>query len=110
LGGGSAATQEQIGNAVPLGIAYHLDVAIADYLRPHLLARAEIEKSEVIAPIASPPPRPHRHSKLPLREVQLGGFSFSRLAVRRIEWKRWSRLQRAAGAVHMTGAVYVYEL
>jgi hypothetical protein len=39
-------TQEQIGNAVPLGIAYHLGVAIADYLRPHLLARAEIEKGE----------------------------------------------------------------
>ena len=85
-------TQEQIGNAVPLGIAYHLGVAIADYLRPHLLARAEIEKSEVIAPIASPPPRPHHLSKLSLREVRLGGFS--RLAVRRIEWKRWSHLQR----------------
>jgi hypothetical protein len=87
-------TQEQIGNAVPLGIAYayHLGVAIADYLRPHLLARAEIEKSEVIAPIASPPPQPHSRSKLSLREVRLGGFS--RLAVRRIEWKRWSRLQR----------------
>jgi hypothetical protein len=48
-------TQEQIGNAVPLGISYYLGVAIADYLRPHLLARAEIEKGEVIAPIASPP-------------------------------------------------------
>ena len=46
----------------------------------------------MIAPVASPPPRPHRYSKLSLREVRLGGFS--RLAVRRIEWKRWSRLQR----------------
>jgi hypothetical protein len=51
----AAHPQEQIGDSVPLGIAYHLGVAIADYLRPHLLARVELDKGEAITPIALPP-------------------------------------------------------
>ena len=36
-----ALTQEQVGNAVPLGLTFHLGVKIASYLHPLLLAREE---------------------------------------------------------------------
>jgi site-specific DNA-cytosine methylase len=34
-------TQEQVGNAVPLGLTFHLGVKVVSYLRPLLIERAE---------------------------------------------------------------------
>ena len=87
-------TQEQIGNAVPLGIAFHVGSSIAAYLRPHLIARSTEPKAADEVATCRPPSSPARHGpRLSLREIRLGGFN--RLAVRRLEWKRWCWLQRA---------------
>jgi hypothetical protein len=87
-------TQEQIRNAVPLGLAFHVGSSIAAYLRPHLIARYSEPKAVDEAATGHLLSSPARHGpRLSLREIRLGGFN--RLAVRRLEWKRWCWLQRA---------------
>jgi hypothetical protein len=86
--------QEQIGNAVPLGLAFHVGPSIAAYLRPHLIARSSEHRAVDEAATGHLLSSPARHGpRLSLREIRLGGFN--RLAARRLEWKQWCWLQRA---------------
>jgi hypothetical protein len=67
--------QEQIGNAVLLGLAFHVGPSIAAYLRPHLIARSSEPKAVdgAVCPLLRSPeklaPRPT------LRETRLGGLN-----------------------------------
>ena len=102
-------TQEQVGNAVPLGLAFHLGVRLASYLHPLLLAREEegggATASQHCAP-SSPKnkmfpssracralrARKRPGSKVCMHELRMVGFS--RRAAKLIEWKRWCWLQK----------------
>jgi hypothetical protein len=87
-------TQEQIGNAVPLGLAFRVGSSIAACLRPHLIARSSGHKAVDEAATGHLLRSPARHGpRLSQREIRL--VAFNRLAVRRLEWKRWCWLQRA---------------
>jgi hypothetical protein len=80
-------TQEQIGNAVQLGLAFHVGSSIAAYLRSHLIARSSEHKAVDEAATQPLLRSPAKHGpSLSLREIRLRGCN--RLAVRRLEWNR----------------------
>jgi hypothetical protein len=103
-------TQEQVGNAVPLGLTFHLGVKVVSYLRPLLNGReADEGDASNIRPFASsstvkarsvPSSRACRELRTRrgaaaifcLHELRMTGFS--RRGAKLIEWKRWSWLQR----------------
>ena len=98
-----ALTQEQVGNAVPLGLAFHLGVRLASYLRPLLLAREKEGGGATVSQLR-PPSSPKKNkfpssracqalrerkrvgTKVCLHELRMVGFS--RRAAKLIEWKR----------------------
>jgi hypothetical protein len=104
-------TQEQVGNAVPLGLTFHLGVKAVSYLRPLLTEREEGGDTSKRRPFSSssttearffPSSRACRElrtrkgvaAKVCLHELRMTGFS--RRAAKLIAWKRWSWLQREA--------------
>ena len=102
-------TQEQVGNAVSLGLTFHLGVKVVSYLRPLLTERAgggDASKRRPLTSASTKEARPSPSSracrelrtrkggaaKVCLHELRMTGFS--RRAAKLMEWKRWSWLQR----------------
>ena len=102
-------TQEQVGNAVPLGLAFHLGVKVVSYLHPMLASREEgggdaasPQRCAPLSPTTSTFPssqacqvlraRKLAGGEICLHELRLVGFS--RRAAKLIEWKRWCWLQK----------------
>ena len=102
-------TQEQVGNAVPLGLAFHLGVRVTSYLHPMLASRekggggtASPQRCAPLSPTTTTFPSSRACQALRARKLAGGAiclhelrlFGFSRRAARLIEWKRWCWLQK----------------